>query len=99
MLLAMPSGQFQMFCRTCRPTHSAPRTAPAASTQSIPVQKACQSMLASKELIHRVDEHGRLIYEGHVSALREDDQLGASDLRLHLFGHARVALIMIADED
>src|SRR5438309_1594740 len=75
MLLAMPSGQFQMICFTCRPTHSAPSTAPVISTQSMPLRNVFQSMLVGKEFIHRVDKHGGLVNEGHVPALRKDDQL------------------------
>src|SRR5436853_112588 len=48
---------------------------------------------------HRIIELIRLIYEGHMSTLRQDHQLRSCDLLLHLPRHLWIALIVVSHDN
>src|SRR4030042_5419807 len=52
-----------------------------------------------QELVNRLVEHPWLVHEGHVPAVREDDQLRAWNPGIHVAGQRRVALVVVAHRD
>src|ERR1051326_4115507 len=52
-----------------------------------------------QEVVHRAHEQPRLVHERHVAAVREHDELGARDGRVHWVRDRGVALVVIAGGD
>src|SRR5437879_3050683 len=71
-LFAIPMGQFQMFCLTCRPTHTAPVMNPHISSQFIfdPMIRSVRYKIADCS-----NEQGWLVNKCHMSAIRKNHQL------------------------